>query len=169
MSPALLTQRITSSMLLTSAFVLAMLTFAPRFVSSMSVESEEEGARDSKFIFTLVKFPNLVCGSGIDSGTCVTNAECTARGGSVVGSCARGYGVCCKVILQGCGGTITQNNTLVLSTDYPSYYNEAKTCEYKVNFDDTAGNICQIRYQHVSNELVGPSSFGMCVCVCFTV
>ncbi|XP_037790838.1 uncharacterized protein LOC119586205 [Penaeus monodon] len=149
-----------SSMLLTLAFVLPMLTLVSGFVSSLSV-GDEKGARDSKFIFTLVKFPNVMCGSGIDSGTCVTGAECTARGGSVVGSCAKGYGVCCKVTLTGCGGTVTRNNTLVLSTDYPSYYNEAKTCEYKVKFDDSAGNICHIRYQHISNVLVGPSSVGM--------
>nr|XP_027238656.1 uncharacterized protein LOC113829646 [Penaeus vannamei] len=151
-----------SSMLLTLAFVLTTLTLGPGFVSSMSISSGEGGDRDSKFIFTLVRFPNVVCGSGLDSGTCVTNAECTARGGSVVGSCANRYGVCCKVTLTGCGGTVTRNNTLVLSTDYPSYYNEAKTCEYKVQFDDSAGNICHIRYQHISNELVGPSSLGVC-------
>ncbi|XP_042890422.1 uncharacterized protein LOC122265267 [Penaeus japonicus] len=142
--------------------MLMLLTLALTGVRSMSVADAGEMERNSKFIFTLVKFPNVKCGSGIDSGTCVTNAECITKGGTAVGSCAKGYGVCCKVTLQGCGGTITQNNTLVLSTDYPSYYNEAKTCEYKVNFDDTAGSVCHIRYEHISNELVAPSKYGVC-------
>ncbi|XP_047472573.1 uncharacterized protein LOC125027533 [Penaeus chinensis] len=149
-----------------SLLSLLLLALVLRGVRSMSVAdfggNGGELEKKSKFIFTLVKFPNVMCGSGLDSGTCVTNTECTAREGTVVGSCAKGYGVCCKVTLTGCGGTVTRNNTLVLSTDYPSYYNEAKTCEYKVQFDDASGNICQIRYQHISNELVGPSSLGVC-------
>nr|XP_027238657.1 uncharacterized protein LOC113829647 [Penaeus vannamei] len=151
------------SSLLTATVLLTLVLPGVRSMSVADVGADgEELGRNSKFIFTLVKFPNVKCGSGLDAGTCVTGAECTARGGSVVGSCAKGYGVCCKITLTGCGGTVTRNNTLVLSTDYPSYYNEAKTCEYKVQFDDAPGHVCQIRYQHISNELVAPSSVGVC-------
>ena len=46
----------------------------------------------------MVRFKNNACtGSDASSsnGTCYSSEECSIRGGSSVGSCAGGYGVCC--------------------------------------------------------------------------
>lgn len=34
-----------------------------------------------------------------------------------------------------------------------------------MQFDDSAGNVCQIRYEHISNELVAPNIYGTVVLV----
>ena len=47
----------------------------------------------------MVRFKNNACtGSDASSsnGTCYSSEECSIRGGSSVGSCAGGYGVCCS-------------------------------------------------------------------------
>ena len=41
-------------------------------------------------------------------GTCFSASECTAMGGSADGNCASGFGVCCRFILTGCGGTVNK-------------------------------------------------------------
>ena len=50
-------------------------------------------------VFQVVRFKNNAC-TGTDNansnGTCYSAAECSTRGGSNVGSCAGGYGVCCS-------------------------------------------------------------------------
>ncbi|XP_066967341.1 uncharacterized protein [Macrobrachium rosenbergii] len=118
--------------------------------------------RDPKFIFTVIRFPNDYCGSGTDSGTCYTSKECAANGGSSVSTCAKGYGTCCKVVTTQCGGDIRVNNTWVQNPEYPGTFNEARTCTWNVYFDDTAGRICQIRYDFADSTLVGPSTTGYC-------
>ena len=49
-------------------------------------------------LFSVVRFRNNPC-TGTDSansnGTCYSSQECSDKGGSNVGSCAGGYGVCC--------------------------------------------------------------------------
>ena len=52
-------------------------------------------------IFSIVRFPNNPCQGTDSNGTCYSAEECSHRGGSSVGSCASGYGVCCtcKLIL----------------------------------------------------------------------
>ncbi len=43
------------------------------------------------------RFPNSECvGSGTKNGTCFTTAECTAKGGANIGTCANGFGICCS-------------------------------------------------------------------------
>ncbi len=41
------------------------------------------------------RFPNNACAGATRNGTCYTEAECSARGGTNSGSCAAGFGVCC--------------------------------------------------------------------------
>ncbi|XP_071548125.1 uncharacterized protein [Panulirus ornatus] len=119
--------------------------------------------KDGKFIFTMVQFANLECGTGLESGTCLTSQECDQFGGKNIGTCARGYGICCQVSLEsGCGGNILVNNTWVLSTNYPDYFNQQRDCTYKVYFNDTICPICQIRYDFLAMELVAPSLTGEC-------
>lgn len=45
----------------------------------------------------MVRFSNTACkGESGESGTCLTDNECTRRGGSNSGSCANGAGACCS-------------------------------------------------------------------------
>ena len=62
--------------------------------------------------------------SGIN-GTCYTKKECGKRGGSLSGSCAGGFGVCCTFSL-GCGA-MTSENCTYLSTDVSS-----SSCAYTI-------------------------------------
>ena len=52
--------------------------------------------KDSRALFSVVKFPNDACASSTSlTGTCLTASECTTAGGSADGNCAAGFGVCC--------------------------------------------------------------------------
>ena len=66
-----------------------------------------------------------------DDGVCVTAAECLDRSGQVSGKCAQvstgvkgvslmmcdhfqGFGSCCLLYTDQCGGTLTYNNTYIM-------------------------------------------------------
>ena len=52
-------------------------------------------------LFSIVQFPNQQCTSSSSSstyGTCYTSSECSSKGGGSDGSCAAGFGVCCKIL-----------------------------------------------------------------------
>ncbi|KAK4294720.1 hypothetical protein Pmani_032667 [Petrolisthes manimaculis] len=118
--------------------------------------------KDGKFLFTVVQFPNILCGSGINSGTCFTRTECLVKGGTIIDSCALGYGVCCQVKVTSCGGDITVNNTIVTNAEYDNTFNEGRNCVFKVQFDDTTNEICQIRYEFIDFDFVAPETTGVC-------
>ncbi len=43
------------------------------------------------------RFPNDICpGASGMNGTCYTQEECSARGGTNGGACASGFGICCQ-------------------------------------------------------------------------
>ena len=46
-------------------------------------------------LFTYIQFQNKECTVGTSNGVCFTPSECTENGGTNIGSCAFGYGVCC--------------------------------------------------------------------------
>ena len=47
-------------------------------------------------MFQIVKFKNGMCTTSTgDAGTCYTEAECAAAGGTASGPCASSFGVCC--------------------------------------------------------------------------
>ena len=49
-------------------------------------------------------------------GTCISTSECTSRSGSASGTCAAGFGVCCKYFLKECDKTIfCSSRTMSLS------------------------------------------------------
>ncbi len=51
-------------------------------------------------LFSIVRFPNLACTSTDgQNGTCYSTQECVDSGGTSVGSCAGGFGVCCQANL----------------------------------------------------------------------
>ncbi|KAJ8932629.1 hypothetical protein NQ314_014559 [Rhamnusium bicolor] len=76
-------------------------------------------------LFTIVQFNNTHCNAtnsaGNYLGICYTATECTSNGGTAVGNCASGYGVCC-VFRGTCGDSGSQNCTYFESPNYPDYY-----------------------------------------------
>ena len=46
-------------------------------------------------LFTLINFANVECEAGGLQGLCQLEEECQESGGSNIGSCAQGFGVCC--------------------------------------------------------------------------
>ena len=62
-------------------------------------------------VFNIIQFPNEGCTTSSNTvGTCYSASECSALGGSSSGSCASGFGVCCR-FSKGCGSSININNT----------------------------------------------------------
>ncbi|XP_023333197.1 uncharacterized protein LOC111705003 isoform X2 [Eurytemora carolleeae] len=77
------------------------------------------------------------------TGTCLSPLECNQRGGTAEGSCASGFGICCVLRLESCGGQILNNVTQVQNPGYPSKYKTAGSCTYI--FRKQSEDICQIR------------------------
>ncbi|XP_045596046.1 uncharacterized protein [Procambarus clarkii] len=116
-------------------------------------------------IFTVVRFLNGPCSVGSTSGTCYTAAECRAVRGTQLGSCARGFGVCCYKEVT-CGGSTSTNCTYLVSPDYPGTYNQAATCSMTVvRMPDT----CQLRLDFVEFYSFPPDQLGLCTEDQFTV
>jgi len=110
-------------------------------------------------LIQVVSFPNDPCTGSSTSllGTCFSPPECNAKTGSLAdGKCASGFGVCCVVRVNGCGGSIINNNTHLENTGYPDKYTEANTCTY--NLDKISPDICFIRLDFVNFVLDGPVS-----------
>lgn len=118
-------------------------------------------------LFTVVQFPNDACtaSSGL-TGTCVTAAQCSERGGTASGNCAASFGVCCLVAAATCdssGAAVTYNNTYMRNPSYPSAYptsTSTTTCAYKVT--KLSDNICQVRLDFQTLELGQTASSGAC-------
>ncbi|XP_074041849.1 uncharacterized protein isoform X2 [Leptinotarsa decemlineata] len=76
-------------------------------------------------LFTIVQFNNSQCNATSSAGSylgiCYTTYECSNLGGTAVGNCASGYGVCC-VFRGTCGGFVSQNCSYFESPNYPDYY-----------------------------------------------
>merc|ERR1712226_458455 len=109
-------------------------------------------AKDGKLLpFQIIKFPNDPCdASGTKNGTCYTTEECSDKGGTSIGSCAEGYGVCCTFSI-GCGGSSSENCTYIEITS-PS----AGKCTPQIC--PTTSNICQIRLELETFVITGPST-----------
>jgi hypothetical protein len=122
------------------------------------VEEEKTAIRKSKFfpVFQVVTFPNTACtGSSTRNGTCYTSAECNSKGGSSVGSCASGYGVCCVFILS-CGGTSSQNCTYLVQAATTKSPTTAGPCTYTLCRCNS--NICRIRLDFTNFNIAGPQA-----------
>jgi len=110
------------------ACILALVTATHLHILSHNDKHQTENGsfvgrnnRHQKFLnlFSVIRFSNTPCmaNSGIN-GTCYTKKECGQRAGTVSGSCAGGFGVCCTFTL-GCG-EMTRENCTYLSTDVSS-------------------------------------------------
>jgi len=112
-------------------------------------------------MFSLVNFPNDECtSSDSECGTCMTASECSGLKGYVSGSCAQGFGGCCVLYLDTCGGTISNNRTYIRNPGYSSTYTTAGTCTWTLA--KCATNICQMRLDFDVNSVSQPDSKGIC-------
>jgi len=73
-------------------------------------------------------------------GVCYSQAECESLGGEASGTCAKGFGVCCSLMLS--TGVISKNATYYINAGYPGAY--AQPGMSMVEIDPPAGT-CQIR------------------------
>ncbi|XP_059083260.1 uncharacterized protein LOC131880610 [Tigriopus californicus] len=120
-------------------------------------------ARDERFfsLFNVVKFKNEGCvGTGGEHGTCLTKSECASTGGTTIGNCASGFGLCCKSSISACGSTVTRNCTYITNPGYPGFQTGAtSSCSY--TFSRIVNDLCQIRLDFISTQM-GVSDTGLC-------
>eukprot|EP00090_Calanus_glacialis_P019172 TRINITY_DN29510_c0_g1_i1.p1 TRINITY_DN29510_c0_g1~~TRINITY_DN29510_c0_g1_i1.p1 ORF type:complete len:427 (-),score=76.48 TRINITY_DN29510_c0_g1_i1:137-1417(-) len=103
-------------------------------------------------VFSVVSFPNMACDSSTSgrNGTCYTNSECAAKGGSSSGSCASSFGVCC-VFEKTCGdGSVGENNTYFLSTGMTA----GSSCSLTIC--KSSSDVCQLRLDFETFALNNP-------------
>ncbi|XP_059350383.1 uncharacterized protein LOC130698532 isoform X1 [Daphnia carinata] len=134
-----------------------------------------EGQREEKFLslFSIVRFPNTLCvASNSYNGTCLTTAECSAKGGTASGTCASGFGVCCVLTIQTCGATTSLNNTYWQNNGFSSAYTTAGQCSLFVS--RASSDVDQLRLEFLTFTLAQPdsatlSTTGQCITDSFTV
>jgi len=112
-------------------------------------------------MFSLVNFPNDECITpDSECGTCMTTSECSGIKGKVSGSCAQGFGSCCVIYQDSCGGTISQNRTYIRNPGFPSSYSTAGTCTWTLS--KCSSDICQMRLDFETHSIAQPDTAGAC-------
>jgi len=108
--------------------------------------------RNPKFsIFQIIKFENAACVGSTRNGTCFTDSECEAKGGTDDGSCADGFGVCCIKMIDASGSS-SLNNSYIVETSAAVAAGSSKS--YTVCPCDS--NICRIRFDFTGFTLSAP-------------
>jgi len=121
--------------------------------------------RQGKFLsmFSIVSFKNTICNGTstqkydnpncAPQGICYSNGECDDKGGTDIGSCASGFGVCCQVT-----GTTANGETLSAFTnpDYPQKTKSKGNYKYEVSVDNE--NVCQLRFDICELKMADPTS-----------
>ncbi|TRY81204.1 hypothetical protein TCAL_09003 [Tigriopus californicus] len=85
------------------------------------------------------------------TGTCYTEDECTSKNGVSIGTCANGFGVCCRMVMS-CGETSSENITVFADTNVPTGMGE---CTASINPANT--DVRQIRLDFERFQIAGPS------------
>lgn len=139
-------------------WIIAVSCFALGCVSAISTnrtgatdDLQQERKKKVLSVFTVVKFPNTACDSSTSgrNGTCYTESECTAKGGSSSGACASSFGVCC--VFEGtCGTQVAENNTYFSSSGRTL----GSACTYRVC--KCSDDICQLRLDFETFALSNP-------------
>jgi len=136
----------------------------------------EDSHRDSKFLklFDLIEFSNSFClsDSGSEVGTCFTEKECNANQGKSIGSCAKGFGVCCQYI-RSCGMDTCYNNTYFQNAAYPSGNNDPGMCMMTIRPQEdskkrNASEVQCLKLEFEDFDILGPSN-GECNNDTFTI
>lgn len=126
----------------------------------------ENSAREGKVfsLFNIIQFDNAGCrstssissggtGGSYRNGTCYTSTECLEKGGSIAGSCAASFGVCCVFFVTSTGGNINQNCTYIRNPGYPNAYDGTGQVSYTIQKCDSS--VCSIRLDFESFTLQG--------------
>merc|ERR1719474_862841 len=133
-------------------FSLVTLLHLLSFVSAVDNDPRRERTKKALSIFTVVKFPNEVCVAATSgrNGTCYTNSECAAKGGSSSGSCASSFGVCCVFEKTCGGGSIAENCTYFTSAQV----NAGSSCSLTIC--KCSSDVCQLRLDFETFQLSNP-------------
>jgi len=129
-------------------------------------------------LFSVIRFSNIPClGTDNRNGTCYTEKQCRERSGTLSGTCAGGFGVCC-VFSIGCGDTSSENSTYV-TTELVS-----SECSYKIcrcnptvstirldfyQFDISQPFVCGSSSDPVTCTIQDGPRFGDCIYDSFSV
>lgn len=121
--------------------VVILLTLLGMAVKMEGTDGFGERNKKALSVFTVVKFPNIVCLSGTTgrNGTCYTSSECSAKGGSISGGCASGFGVCC-IFEKTCGGGAIAENCTYFSS---SSISTGSSCSLTIC--KCSSDVCQLR------------------------
>jgi len=130
------------------------------FIISHGCNSQEQNsthglssrAKKQLGIFTVVKFSNDICTSSTSgrNGTCYTNSECAAKGGSSSGSCASSFGVCCVFEKTCGGGSVAENCTYFTSSSRTA----GASCSLTIC--KCSSDVCQLRLDFETFTLSSP-------------
>ncbi|UYV68780.1 hypothetical protein LAZ67_6000831 [Cordylochernes scorpioides] len=117
-------------------------------------------------ILTVFRFQNAPClGQHNDEGLCIGDTECARRGGTNIGTCARGFNMCCMFKFT-CGGVTSTNQTVFVNPNYPGMENGTDTCQVTI---EKLENICQLRLDFEEFSLSQPDETGLCTTDSFMV
>jgi len=135
------------------------------FAGAEAQSDEGSANRQGKLIslFNVVQFKNAECtstssisgGTGTThrNGTCYTNQECEDKGGTIQGSCAAGFGVCCVFIVDESGDTIDQNCTYIQNEGFPSAFTGTGSVTYTIN--KCSEDVCKLRLDFETFSIQG--------------
>ncbi|XP_022188464.2 uncharacterized protein LOC111047104 [Nilaparvata lugens] len=106
-------------------------------------------------LFTIVNFPNELCVDGDETfGTCYHQSECERLGGSVKGTCANGYGVCCY-IQNTCGQRTNANGTYFVAGNFlDTSEHDVSACSLTIEKSDAS--VKQIRVDFIYFKVSDP-------------
>ncbi|RZF37010.1 hypothetical protein LSTR_LSTR004698 [Laodelphax striatellus] len=109
----------------------------------------------SPVLFTIVNFPNELCVDGDGTfGTCYHQSECEKLGGSIKGTCANGYGVCCY-IQHTCGQRTNANGTYFVAGKFlDTSEHDLSACSLIIEKSDAA--VKQIRLDFIYFKISDP-------------
>merc|ERR1712038_570871 len=148
-------------------YLLLSLLVSVSIVSGNNEPGKAVNEREKRLfsLFSIVTFPNKQCttasstSSSIMYGTCYAASECSAKGGTVDGNCAAGFGVCCTFTVSTCGTSVTQNCSYIQNPSYPTSYTTSGSCSYSVTPLST--DICQMRLDFVNFDITETTA-GVC-------
>eukprot|EP00095_Tigriopus_kingsejongensis_P003080 maker-scaffold664_size116482-snap-gene-0.22 protein:Tk03080 transcript:maker-scaffold664_size116482-snap-gene-0.22-mRNA-1 annotation:"hypothetical protein SINV_00302" len=134
--------------------------------NSSALAKEKVDNREGKVfsLFNIVQFKNGGCrststisgggtGSTNRNGTCFRMDECASKGGSVAGSCAAGFGVCCVFLVSTSGATVRQNCTYIRNPNFPNSYDGTSQVSYNIQKCDRS--VCSLRLDFESFTIQG--------------
>lgn len=111
--------------------------------------------RDSRFLslFSVVSFKNAICNgtssssftnpNGFPQGVCFSKADCDDKGGSDIGQCASGFGVCCQVTSDAASGSTNAKIAVFQNPSYPATTKSSGS--YHLEVLANSKDICQLR------------------------